>query len=97
MCKLLPINNNVKILIKNNKKTESGILIQSEEKNFHKAYISAIGETATKNYPILQVNQRVELINNVILNLFKENNEEFCLIDASSIIGYYEDYSWVKL
>ena len=87
---LKPIRNNVKLEITSNKKTKSGILIKSEEGTFHEAHITAYGAEAKTFIPELEIGKRVELLSGVSLKMFNEDDGEFAIIDAGTIIGIYE-------
>jgi co-chaperonin GroES (HSP10) len=87
---LRPIRNWVKVEIKSSKKTASGIIIKSQEGEYHEAWITEIGWQAKEANPELEIGKRVELMTNCPLNIFKEDSKEYALIDAGSIIGVYD-------
>ena len=90
MTKLMPVRNWVKIKIVTNKKV-GNIEIVSESRERMEAFIEAIGDVAQKEYPNIKIGQRVELIGKPMLNIFKENDNEYALIDAGLINGVYVD------
>ena len=87
---LKPIRNWVKIEIKSSKKTASGIIIKSQEGEYHEAWVVELGTVAQESNPELKKGVRVELMTHCPINIFKEDKKEYALIDAGSIIGVYD-------
>ena len=87
--KVKPIRNWVKLEVRSNKKTTSGIIIKSAEGEFQEVYVEDYGQQAKELIPELTIGQRVDLIPHVTINIFKEGNKEYCLVDSGTIIGVY--------
>ena len=86
---LKPVRQFVKIKIVSNKKTASGLEIVSDEKKFHQAFIEDYGALAKELIPELEKGVEVNLIGSPQLNIHKEGDIEFAILDSSAINGLY--------
>ena len=84
-----PVRQYVKLEIRSSK-LKSGIIIQSEQKEYNEAFVADMGELAKEQLPMLKEGMQVELLGSLQLRMFKEDNKMFALVDSMAIIGYYE-------
>ena len=84
-----PVRQYVKLEIRSSK-LKSGIIIQSEQKEYNEAVVADMGELAKEQLPMLKEGMQVELLGSLQLRLFKEDNKVYALVDSMAIIGYYD-------